>query len=140
MGNKISSFDKLTMLKELNVGTLCILEHGKGYSDDDILAVDFLTIPLGHNGIVTDHLTLPICRHCVEALHSNEWVLLICTQCGTTRWVNRELSNLDYTNKETGRTHKIILMEGCPSQNCSGELTGIYYYAYDPFKSSIEVN
>ena len=138
MGNKISSFDKMTMLKELQTGTLCELSHGVKYEEKDILAVNYISLPMGINGQVTEHLTWAICKECEEALQGEEWVLMACLNCGQTRWVSRRHSKLDYINKETGLPYKMVLFQTC--LDCTGEFTGIHYIVHNQFKFNLEVN
>lgn len=136
----MDALDKVELLQDLNDGTLCDLNHGKGYKDEDILAIDYITIPLGlvkENKIIT-HIVLAVCEDCVKALQDPEWVLLVCKDCGQTRWVWRKYSKLDFVNRESGLPYKIILMEGCP--DCTGKMEGIHYFQHDQFKGCYEVN
>jgi len=39
---------------------------------------------------------IPICETCVERLHSNDWILLYCVQCGNSIWIYKPNSLRQY--------------------------------------------
>ena len=126
-------FDKVELLQDLDGKTLCDLNHGKGYSDSDIIAVDYIVLPMGmvKDNKASDHLVFTACEYCIESMYDPEWVLLVCISCGQTRWVWRKYSRLQYINVETKQPYDIILMEGCP--DCAGKMEGVYYYHHQQF-------
>jgi len=133
-GTMIDIYDKIEMLHDLSDGkTLCDLNHGKGYSEEDRIAVDYVVLPMGMTATetVSDYLVIPVCKYCVESFYDGEWTLLLCKDCLESRWVWRKYSRMDYTNKETGLPYSIIIFEGCPS--CTGEMEGVYYFQTNQF-------
>ncbi len=47
-----------------------------------------------------------------------KWTLLFCLDCGTSRWVYRELAKNSYR-------HHILWLKGCP--DCSNTFGGLYF-------------
>ena len=137
----IDVYDKTELMRDLSNGQAqCDLVHGKGYTKEDTVAVDYIVLPMGvvKDEAVTDNLVLSVCKYCVEAMYDQEWVLLVCKSCGDTRWVWRNYSKLDYRNKETGQSYDIVIFEGCPT--CTGAMEGIYFYTHDQFMGQDEIN
>lgn len=125
--------DKIELLQDLDGKTLCDLNHGKGYSDSDIIAVDYVVLPMGmvKDNNVSEHLVMAVCPYCIESMYDREWVLLCCLACGQTRWIWRRYSKLQYINAKTGQPYDILLLDGCP--DCSGTFNGVYYYHHQQF-------
>ena len=128
----MNELDKISLMREIITGNIpCDLNHGKGYEGMFIQAIDYLTLPMGiiKSETISNHLVFAICKECIEALQSDEWVLLVCSACGATRWVNRNFSKLQYINAESGNGYDLLLLDGCP--DCSGKFGGIFYFQHE---------
>jgi hypothetical protein len=63
-------------------------------------------------------LVIPVCFDCALALKGDEWTLLYCFECASSRWVCRRLAKNNYR-------HHILWMRGCP--DCTNEFGGLYF-------------
>lgn len=120
----MDSIDKLTLLADL-AETHCVLNHGPDTDNTNYPAVDYVTIPLGKDGEVTDQLVVPVCSDCLDGLQSDEWTLLYCLECGASQWVFQPLAKLSYLKIATLSRYHLIGIVGCPK--CTNKLEQIYY-------------
>jgi hypothetical protein len=110
MKSEIDEIDQVLLMAELE-NTECQLKHN---DDETHRACDFITCPMGYADIgITDFITIPICKECIEALMGDEWVLLYCVHCNSSQWVYKPLSKREYTEK-------IVWMTKCPK--CEGKI------------------
>ena len=61
---------------------------------------------------------VPVCAECAQALLGDEWTLLYCFECASSRWVYRQLARNHYR-------HHILWLRGCP--DCSNQFGGLYF-------------
>lgn len=118
----MDEIERLQLMAQLTEAH-CELNHGPGTRPEDYPAANYLVIPIGYKKnnieeISTRELVVPICLECAEALLGEEWTLLYCFECGSSRWVCRELSKNNYQ-------HHILWLRGCP--DCSYEFGGLYF-------------
>lgn len=96
-------------------GETCALWHLPSDPANEHPAVDYLCHQMGE--ILPDgtaepdaELRIPICADCVDALLSNEWVLIYCINCGDSRWSCKALSDHDWPEDI-----QIAALKSCPS-------------------------
>ena len=117
--------DEIALFAELfTKDGFCHLNHGPDITEQ-IRAVDYLIIPIGKDGEVSDELTIPICEHCLEGFIDPEWLLVLCFDCISSQWLARSKARLSYINEFTGQPYKVIIVNGCPK--CSNKLNGIWF-------------
>jgi hypothetical protein len=111
----MNEIDKAGVMVSL-IGETCELNHGS-WVCDDTQAVDILVIPMGYKEspvgeTVIRELIFYLCEDCAKTLQGNDkdWILLVCTSCGSTAWKLRSLL------KQTYSSDILQLMEYCP--NC----------------------
>lgn len=120
------AFAKAQMMLDLmDKSYRCALKHAPG--EEVPPPVDYIVIPLGNieTGETIHELTIPVCEECAEALYSKEWVLILCLRCSANQWICRELAQLKYFHKTSGKLYKMIGLYGCPE--CNNEFGGLYF-------------
>jgi len=89
------------------IGEHCHLKHSKEDPAENHPAVDYLCQNFGmetstdnghatNDSIVDFSVRIPICQECVDALLGDEWVLLYCVNCGSSQWVLKKYSKLNW--------------------------------------------
>lgn len=68
----------------------CELFHPKNFGGSTE-AIDVLVVKDSNH-----EYQLLICSQCIEALLTDEWVLLLCLNCCSSRWISKELSKRRY--------------------------------------------
>lgn len=121
-GCAMDEINRLQLLAEL-VESHCELNHGPGARSTDHPAADFLVAPLGYNEndmveVAVRELFIPVCAECAQALLADEWTLLYCFECSSSRWVSRQFAKNHYR-------HHILWLRGCP--DCTCEFGGLYF-------------
>ena len=86
-------------------GQTCALKHSKKDPSENHQAVNYLSQKMTNS----DTIAIPICQECVEALHSNTWVLLYCVNCNQSQWVHKGYAKRHYKDNE-----HVIFMTACP--------------------------
>ena len=114
--------ERLGLLAELAIES-CELNHGPDSKDLVIPAWDYIVLPMGFNeednvDVCAREMVIPICYDCAQALLGEEWTLLYCFECCSSRWINRALAKNNYR-------HHILWLRGCP--DCSYEFGGLYF-------------
>ena len=95
--NKIQAEQKLALLSDLD-GVECDLNHDCYTEEVNKQAVNYIMLKL----VSSDYVALPICYLCMEELDKSEkgldydWVLLICTKCCSTKWINKRTLKKEY--------------------------------------------
>jgi len=117
----MEAFDKFHLLAELNDAS-CGLYHGDN-GGRETAAVNYLVTEFGYRennmtAVAVRKLVIPICYDCNQALVDNEWTLLYCFECASSRWVLRKRAKNNYR-------HNILWLRGCPE--CSNEFGGLYF-------------
>ena len=118
----MNKIDKLQLMAEL-VHENCVLNHGPDTREEDFPAVDYLVIPIGYKEdntveVSAREMVIPICKECASALQGEEWTLLYCIECTSSRWVCRQFAKNRYR-------HHILWLRGCP--DCSKKFGGLYF-------------
>jgi len=104
----VDEFDLIQSMMNIQ-DDFCALWHMKG--EEIPRAVDYIVQNLGYSesNTVTEQIRIPICKECLDALNSGEWVLFYCVQCNQSRWHNCSHSYKDWGN------NVIKFFNGCPS-------------------------
>ncbi len=118
----MNEIDKIQLLADLH-SEHCELNHGPNSDPENFPAIDYIVIPLGQKENTTESVTarelvIPICHGCAQALLQDEWTLLYCFECSSSRWVNRRLAKNSYR-------HHILWLKGCP--DCTKEFGGHFF-------------
>lgn len=79
-------------------GETCGLKHSKKDPSENHPATNFLCQKLGNKKTKEGYqeLRIPICEECSEALYDVDWILMYCTYCHKSQWVNREFAKKGY--------------------------------------------
>jgi hypothetical protein len=106
----LNALDKFELLCNL-IESGCSLSHSK-FDKEQPEAVDYLVIPMGYTKSkqiqeITDYLTIPICQECLDAINSDEWILLYCLNCNESQWIIKELAKRQYESN-------VNLLKSCP--------------------------
>lgn len=114
---------KLALLADLSEST-CELRH---YKENPPKACDYVVVPLGYKEsenveVREKELVIPVCQECAETLQGEEWTLLYCFECNSSRWISRELAKNSYR-------HHVLWLRGCP--DCSNKFGGLYFNDLD---------
>jgi len=118
----MDAIDKVRMMAELAHDD-CGLNHGPGISSRDFPATDYIVMTFGYSEapdreVAVRELVIPVCQECVHALKGDEWTLLYCFECASSRWVCRKFAKNIYR-------HHILWLRGCP--DCSNKFGGLYF-------------
>ena len=120
----MNGINKVGLLAEIQ-NDHCHLNHGPGVDISKIPANNCIILPIGYKksqpietDVVVRELIIPICHDCADALQCDEWTLLYCLECCSSRWVCRQLAKNRYR-------HHILWLKGCP--DCTGQFGGLYF-------------
>lgn len=118
----MDTINEVQLLAELE-NECCGLNHGPGVDSKKIPASDYLVVPVGYvegNGQETTvrELVIPVCQECAQALQEDEWTLLYCLECNSSRWVCRQFAKNAYR-------HHVLWLCGCP--DCTNKFGGLYF-------------
>ena len=103
--------DPKTLVLEANLtNQRCGLFHIK--SEKLPKAIDYIVLNMGVGEEVAEQLTIPACEECIKALLSNKWILLFCTHCCESRWVNKSRSKRLYLYENA--KDNILWLDECP--------------------------
>ena len=118
----MNEIDEIRLLADMTEEH-CELNHGPNTIPENYPAVDYIVLPLGYREnsnteATVREMVIPVCHDCVQALMQNEWTLLYCFECSSSRWVCRRMAKNSYQ-------HHILWLRGCP--DCTNEFGGLYF-------------
>ena len=121
----MDTIDTVRLLVELE-GEHCGLNHGPKDRAANYPASDYIVIPFGDTRKVEPapdrELVVPVCQECAQALIGEEWSLLYCFECNSSRWVCRARARNAYR-------HHVLWLRGCP--DCTNKFGGLYFNDVD---------
>ncbi|MBU0729808.1 MAG: hypothetical protein KKE17_12005 [Proteobacteria bacterium] len=128
----MDKYESLVLLADLE-NVFCELNHGKDAVVENHRACDYIVVPFGSkdsNDVATSvrEMVIPVCRDCIDALQGDEWTLLYCFECSSSRWVLREVAKNQYR-------HHVLWLRGCP--DCTSKFGGIYF---NDFPEAVDVS
>ena len=82
-------------------GKTCQLKHSIKDPATNHPAVEYICQPMGYKesevvDVSVYRFEIRICEECVEALYSDDWILLYCISCRSSQWIFKRLARLTY--------------------------------------------
>lgn len=95
---------------------ICGLRHTSDDPAKNHPAVDYLCQRMGYKlsegeSVADAEIRIPICKDCIDALYSGEWILFYCLYCGESSWALRGRTKHDFPKDVS-----IVGFRSCP--NC----------------------
>lgn len=92
-------------------GETCGLKHSKKDPSENHPATNFLCQRLGNKKTKEpqQELRIPICEECSAALYDVDWILVYCTYCHKSQWINRNLAKKGYPPG-----NQVYFLDVCP--------------------------